>query len=52
MGPTNTTWWPNQLNVRVLHNTPPVGDPRDPDSDYEKKFKSLDFNSEEKISPS
>ncbi|MFM1760980.1 MAG: hypothetical protein RL478_590, partial [Actinomycetota bacterium] len=30
MTPTNATWWPNQLNVRVLHNNPEVGDPMDP----------------------
>ena len=44
MGPTNTTWWPNQLNVRVLHNNPPVGDPMDPDFDYAEEFKKLDLD--------
>ena len=44
MGPTNTTWWPNQLNVRVLHNNPPVGDPMDPDFDYAEEFKNLDLD--------
>ena len=45
MGTTNTKWWPNQLNVRVLHNNPEVGDPMDPDFDYAKEFKSLDLDS-------
>ena len=44
MGPTNTTWWPNQLNVRVLHNNPIVGDPMDPDFDYAEEFKKLDLD--------
>ena len=44
MGPTNTTWWPNQLNVRVLHNNPPVGDPMDPEFDYAEEFKKLDLD--------
>ncbi len=44
MGPTNTTWWPNQLNVRVLHNNPPVGDPMDADFDYAEEFKKLDLD--------
>lgn len=44
MGPTNTTWWPNQLNVRVLHNNPTVGDPMDADFDYAEEFKKLDLD--------
>ena len=44
MGTTNAKWWPNQLNVRVLHNNPEVGDPMDPDFDYAKEFKSLDLD--------
>jgi len=44
MGPTNTTWWPNQLNVRVLHNNPPVGDPMDAEFDYAEEFKKLDLD--------
>ena len=44
MTPTNATWWPNQLNIRVLHNNPEVGDPMDPDFDYAKEFKSLDLD--------
>ena len=44
MGTTNTKWWPNQLNIRVLHNNPEVGDPMDPDFDYAKEFKSLDLD--------
>ncbi len=44
MGPTNKEWWPNQLNIRVLHNNPEVGDPMDPDFDYAKEFARLNLN--------
>ena len=43
-GTTNADWWPNQLNVKVLHNNPSVGDPMDPDFDYAKEFASLDLD--------
>jgi catalase-peroxidase len=44
MGTTNAKWWPNQLNIKVLHNNPEVGDPMDPDFDYAKEFASLDLD--------
>jgi catalase-peroxidase len=44
MGPTNKDWWPNQLNLKVLHNNPEVGDPMDPDFDYAKEFAKLNLN--------
>jgi catalase-peroxidase len=44
MGPTNSTWWPNQLNVKVLHNNPAAGVPMDPDFDYAEAFRSLDLD--------
>ena len=43
-GTTNADWWPNQLNVKVLHNNPAVGDPMDEDFDYAKEFASLDLD--------
>jgi len=42
-GPSNRDWWPNQLDVTVLHQNPPNGDPMDPDFDYAKEFQSLDL---------
>ncbi len=42
-GPTNRDWWPNQLDVTVLHQNPPNGDPMDPDFDYAKEFQTLDL---------
>lgn len=44
MGTTNTKWWPNSLNIKVLHNNPDAGDPMDPDFDYAKEFASLDID--------
>ncbi|MFZ9867965.1 MAG: catalase/peroxidase HPI [Ilumatobacteraceae bacterium] len=43
-GPTNKEWWPNQLNIRVLHNNPEIGDPMDPNFDYAKEFKKLNID--------
>ena len=43
-GPTNSTWWPNQLNIKILHNNPAAGVPMDPDFDYAKAFGSLDLD--------
>ena len=44
MGTTNSKWWPNSLNIKVLHNNPVAGDPMDPDFDYAKEFASLDLD--------
>ncbi|WP_264313672.1 catalase/peroxidase HPI [Pseudomonas putida] len=42
-GTTNRDWWPDQLNLRILHQHSSKSDPMDPDFDYAKAFKSLDF---------
>ncbi len=44
VGTGNVDWWPNQLNIKVLHNNPAVADPMDEDFDYAKEFKSLDLD--------
>ncbi|TPG39164.1 catalase/peroxidase HPI [Sphingomonas koreensis] len=41
---TNRTWWPNQLDISVLHQNPPAGDPMGKDFDYAEAFKSLDLD--------
>jgi catalase-peroxidase len=43
-GTENTAWWPNQLNIGVLHNNPAEGDPNDPDFDYATEFAKLDLD--------
>ncbi|MEV8513748.1 catalase/peroxidase HPI [Dactylosporangium sp. NPDC051484] len=40
---SNRDWWPNQLDVSVLHQNPPAGDPLGADFDYAEEFKSLDL---------
>ncbi len=42
-GTTNRDWWPNQLNIKILHQHSSLSDPMDDDFDYAKAFKSLDF---------
>jgi catalase-peroxidase len=39
---TNQDWWPNQLDVSVLHRHSPLSDPMDEDFDYAKEFATLD----------
>jgi catalase-peroxidase len=41
---TNRDWWPNQLDLRVLHQQCPLSDPMGEDFDYAKEFQSLDLN--------
>jgi len=36
-------WWPNQLNLRILHQNHPKGNPLGEDFDYAKAFKQLDL---------
>jgi len=43
-GPTNRDWWPNQLDVQVLHQHSALSDPLGKAFDYAKEFKSLDLN--------
>src|ERR1700722_6260573 len=41
---TNHDWWPNQLDLSVLHRHSPLSDPMGQDFDYAKEFESLDVN--------
>ncbi|MGE0830167.1 MAG: catalase/peroxidase HPI [Hyphomonadaceae bacterium] len=43
-GPANTHWWPDQLDVNVLHTRSPKSDPMGANFDYAKEFKSLDLD--------
>lgn len=43
-GTKNRDWWPNQLNLSVLHQHTSVSDPMDKEFDYAEAFKSLDLN--------
>ncbi len=39
---TNKDWWPNQLDLSVLHQHSPLSDPMGEDFNYAEEFKSLD----------
>jgi catalase-peroxidase len=41
---TNADWWPNQLNLKILHQHSPLSDPMDKGFNYAEEFKSLDLN--------
>ncbi len=40
---TNHDWWPNQLNLQVLHQHSSLSNPMGEAFDYAKEFKSLDL---------
>jgi catalase-peroxidase len=40
---SNAHWWPNQINLAILHQHQPVSSPMDADFDYHKEFKKLDY---------
>jgi len=42
--PSNAGWWPNQLNLRMLHLHCPLSDPMDKGFNYREEFKTLDLN--------
>ena len=43
-GTQNDDWWPNQLNLRVLDQNPPSGNPMGEDFDYAKSFATLNLD--------
>ena len=43
-GRANRDWWPNQLNLQLLHQHSALSDPLGEAFDYTKEFKSLDLN--------
>ena len=43
-GMTNRDWWPNQLDLSVLHVNPPAASPMAAEFDYAEEFKSLDLH--------
>jgi catalase-peroxidase len=40
---SNANWWPEQLNLAILHQHQPVSSPMDPDFDYAHAFGRLDY---------
>ncbi len=43
-GRSNRDWWPNQLNISVLHQNTPDSDPYGAKFDYAKEFETLDLD--------
>jgi catalase-peroxidase len=42
-GAGNRDWWPNQLNLKILHKNPAVADPMGLEFDYRKEFATLEL---------
>jgi len=42
-GLSNSEWWPNQLNLKLLHQHSEASNPMDRDFDYAAEFEKLDF---------
>ncbi|MFB9948449.1 catalase/peroxidase HPI [Rhizobium puerariae] len=47
-GRTNRDWWPNQLNVQILHQNSGLADPLGKAFDYAEEFKKLDLDAVKK----
>lgn len=41
---SNADWWPNQLNLNILHQHQPVSNPMDPEFSYAEAFSKLDYS--------
>jgi len=47
-GTTNQGWWPNRLNLKILHQNPPMSNPMGEGFNYAKEFKRLDLEAVKK----
>jgi catalase-peroxidase len=45
---SNKDWWPNQLNLKILHQHSPQADPMGEEFDYAAEFKTLDLDAVKK----
>ncbi|MCI5126095.1 MAG: catalase-peroxidase, partial [Candidatus Electrothrix sp. AR5] len=43
-GTSNQDWWPNQLNLKILHQNSSLADPMDEGFNYAEEFKKLDLD--------
>jgi catalase-peroxidase len=48
IGTSNRDWWPNQLNLKILHQHPPMGNPMGETFNYAEEFKKLDLEAVKK----
>ena len=44
-GTSNREWWPNQLNISILHQHDKKSNPMDKDFNYQDEFKKIDYSS-------
>ncbi len=42
-GTSNRDWWPNQLNLKILHQNSPMSNPMGEEFNYAEEFKKLDL---------
>ncbi len=47
-GMSNRDWWPNQLNLKMLHQNPTAGNPMGASFNYAEEFKTLDLEAVKK----
>ena len=47
-GTSNRDWWPNQLNLNILHQHAAASNPMDSDFNYAKEFKKLNLSAVKK----
>lgn len=47
-GTSNKDWWPNQLNLKILHQNSNLSNPMGADFDYAEEFKKLDLEAVKK----
>jgi len=47
-GMSNRDWWPNQLNLGILHQNSPLADPMGGEFNYAEEFKKLDLEAVKK----
>jgi len=47
-GKSNRDWWPNQLNLKILHQHSPLSNPMGKEFNYAEEFKKLDFEAVKK----
>ncbi len=40
----NQHWWPNQLNLKILHQNSPSSDPMGEEFNYAEEFKTVDLD--------
>ncbi len=47
-GTSNRDWWPNQLNLKILHQNSSLSNPMEPEFNYAEEFKKLDLEAVKK----